>query len=79
MQRGERISELREIAFWVHLKVQQWCEGEDGATAVEYALMIGLIAVAIIATVALMGDQLSVLFDHVADELADVATGPGTE
>jgi pilus assembly protein Flp/PilA len=35
---------------------------EKGATAVEYGLMVGLIAVAIIVTVGLLGDQLDALF-----------------
>jgi pilus assembly protein Flp/PilA len=35
---------------------------EKGATAVEYGLMVGLIAVAIIVTVGLLGDKLDALF-----------------
>ncbi len=42
---------------------------EKGATAVEYGLMVGLIAVAIIATVALLGTELDRLFDTVLTEL----------
>jgi pilus assembly protein Flp/PilA len=42
---------------------------EKGATAVEYGLMVGLIAVAIIATVALLGTELDRLFDLVLTEL----------
>ena len=42
---------------------------EKGATAVEYGLMVGLIAVAIIATVAILGDQLDALFQQVVDAL----------
>ena len=38
---------------------------EQGATAVEYGLMVALIAVAIIATVTLLGKQLSALFASV--------------
>ncbi len=38
---------------------------EKGATAVEYGLMVGLIAVVIIAAVTLLGEQLLALFtDH---------------
>ncbi|KAE8765549.1 Flp family type IVb pilin [Georgenia thermotolerans] len=43
---------------------------DRGATAVEYGLMVGLIAVAIIVVVALLGRQLDALFDKVAAELA---------
>jgi pilus assembly protein Flp/PilA len=42
---------------------------DRGATAVEYGLLVGLIAVAIIAVVALLGTQLSGLFESVRSEL----------
>ena len=38
---------------------------EKGATAVEYGLMVALIAAAIILTVGLLGDELVSLFDEV--------------
>jgi len=43
---------------------------EKGATAVEYGLMVGLIAVVIIGTVSLLGDELNRLFETVRAELA---------
>ena len=42
---------------------------EKGATAVEYGLMVGLIAVVIIAAVTLLGTQLDALFDKVTAKL----------
>ncbi|MGY1609403.1 MULTISPECIES: Flp family type IVb pilin [unclassified Geodermatophilus] len=42
---------------------------EKGATAVEYGLMVGLIAIAIIAAVMLLEDQLSALFTEIGGEL----------
>jgi pilus assembly protein Flp/PilA len=42
---------------------------EKGATAVEYGLMVGLIAVVIIATVTLLGGQLNALFQRVVAAL----------
>ena len=42
---------------------------EKGATAVEYGLMVALIAIVIITAVALLGDNLSGLFDEVANSL----------
>jgi pilus assembly protein Flp/PilA len=42
---------------------------EKGATAVEYGLLVGLIAVAIIVTVTLLGDTLNGLFQDVVDAL----------
>ena len=46
---------------------------EEGATAVEYGLMVGLIAVAIIVAVTTLGDQLEALFTDVSDALPAVA------
>jgi pilus assembly protein Flp/PilA len=42
---------------------------EKGATAVEYGLLVGLIAVAIIVTVGLLGGQLNTLFTKITDQL----------
>ena len=38
---------------------------EEGATAVEYGLMVSLIAVVIITAVALIGTRLDLIFDEV--------------
>ena len=42
---------------------------EKGATAVEYGLMVGLIAVVIIAAVTLLGTQLRTLFESITAAL----------
>lgn len=44
-------------------------KGEKGASAVEYALIAGLIAVVIIATVTLLGEQVSSTFDAITKAL----------
>jgi pilus assembly protein Flp/PilA len=44
---------------------------EKGATAVEYGLMVGLIAAVIITTVVLLGDQLDALFVQITGELEE--------
>ena len=41
-------------------------EEQKGATAVEYGLMVGLIAVVIIAAVTLLGDNLKAMFESIA-------------
>ncbi|TFD25532.1 Flp family type IVb pilin [Cryobacterium lyxosi] len=46
---------------------------EEGATAVEYGLMVSLIAVAIIAAVALIGTNLDLMFDGVGNKLTPPA------
>jgi len=42
---------------------------DTGATAVEYGLMVGLIAVVIIVAVTALGGQLDALFTDVSDQL----------
>ena len=42
---------------------------EEGATAIEYGLIASLIAVAIIVTVGLVGTNLSLTFQSVADHI----------
>jgi len=45
---------------------------QKGASAVEYGIMVALIAVVIIATVALLGNQLVIVFQNVASSLGGV-------
>jgi pilus assembly protein Flp/PilA len=63
---------MQNIMFWINFQLAQLRDREEGATAVEYGLMVGLIAVAIIATVVLLGEQLNELFQGVTDELGNV-------
>jgi pilus assembly protein Flp/PilA len=48
---------------------------DEGATAVEYALVIGLIAVIVISSVTLLGGNIDAMFDDIADRLGG---GAGT-
>ncbi len=51
---------------------------EEGATAVEYGLIVGVIAVALIAALAVLGPQIGTLFGNVTDSIspAGVVTAP---
>lgn len=49
---------------------------ENGATAVEYGLLVGLIAVVIIGVVVLLGPQLAGIFQSVSDELPEAPAAP---
>jgi pilus assembly protein Flp/PilA len=42
---------------------------DGGATAVEYALLVGLIAVIVIASVTLLGGNIDAMVDDIADRL----------
>ncbi|WP_298585389.1 Flp family type IVb pilin [uncultured Kocuria sp.] len=49
---------------------------EKGATAVEYGLLVGLIAVAIILVVTTLGEDLAGLFTDVSDGITGVDAAP---
>jgi pilus assembly protein Flp/PilA len=57
---------LETLAFVTAKRIRE----EKGATAVEYGLMVGLIAAVIIATVLLLGGQLDALFKKVTAALS---------
>jgi pilus assembly protein Flp/PilA len=47
---------------------------ENGATAIEYGLIAGLISVVIITAVTLVGSSLNAVFDYIGDTLSNVPT-----
>jgi pilus assembly protein Flp/PilA len=49
---------------------------EKGATAVEYGLMVGLIAVVIIGAVVFLGKELDLLFDEIGNKLSTAGDAP---
>jgi pilus assembly protein Flp/PilA len=54
--------------------INRLVEDESGATAIEYGLIAGLVAVAIIAALSALGGSLTSLFTSVSNEL-DGAVG----
>lgn len=48
---------------------------DEGATAVEYALLVGLIAVIIISSVTLLGGNIDAMFNDIATQLGGGAPG----
>lgn len=55
----------------------QFIKDENGATAIEYGLIAGLIAVAIIVATTSVGENLSQTFQTIADKLSGVGDGGG--
>ena len=51
-------------------RVQQRLSSEDGATAIEYALMVALIAMVIIAAVTFLGQSTNQLYQDVGSAVA---------
>jgi pilus assembly protein Flp/PilA len=64
------ITLLREMA-------RRWVpsDRDEGATAVEYALLVGLIAVIIISSVTLLGGNIDAMFHDIASQLGGGAAG----
>ncbi|GLC91567.1 hypothetical protein Tamer19_09750 [Cupriavidus sp. TA19] len=50
--------------------LKQFARDEDGVTAIEYGLIAALIAVVIIATVRVVGTNLSTVFSFIGAQLA---------
>lgn len=59
---------MLELYAWPAQKLQA-IEDESGATAVEYALIAAGIALAIIVSVGLIGDELAFFFNSVSSEI----------
>jgi pilus assembly protein Flp/PilA len=65
---------MKSLAIKAHmLMIQKRAElqGDRGATAVEYGLLVALIAVVIIAAVLFLGGQLSGIFGEVATQVSN--------
>jgi pilus assembly protein Flp/PilA len=60
---------LATIVTLYSLAEERLAREEKGATAVEYGLMVGLIAVGIITAVLFLKDSLSELFNTIGEEL----------
>ncbi len=58
-------------------QILKFLKDEEGASAVEYGLIVGLIAVAVVVVLGTMGGGLNTLFTTVSDEVTDVNTGAG--
>lgn len=53
-------------------KLIAWFKDEEGQGMVEYALLVGLIAIVVIAALLFLGPRIATLFNEIETELADV-------
>ena len=58
--------------FLLQLKISSFFKREDGATAIEYAIIAGLIAVVIIVGATALGEDISGLFERIATKLESI-------
>jgi pilus assembly protein Flp/PilA len=60
-------------------KTMGFLRDNEGASAIEYAIIAGLIAVAIIAGVTLIGEQAAEVFTHIGETLKGIEIPEGDE
>ncbi len=60
------MQQLLKMVIALHLRVSDVRDGERGATATEYALLVSFIALAILVGVTAFGDALNTFFNGLA-------------
>jgi pilus assembly protein Flp/PilA len=53
----------------LYVKARTWMDGDEGATALEYGILVALIALVIIVGVATFGGALDTFFDGIAGQV----------
>jgi pilus assembly protein Flp/PilA len=53
----------------LYVRLQNYLEAEDGQTLTEYALILVLIAIVVIAALTLMGTRIDAIFDQIVTAL----------
>ncbi|MDT7710976.1 MAG: pilus assembly protein Flp/PilA [Pseudonocardiales bacterium] len=59
-----------DLVTYVRIRLSAYASKERGASAVEYGLLVALIAIAIIVAVSLLGTNLSGIFDKTANSIS---------
>lgn len=72
-KKERKVSTVPGIYLWLQYRIDMLRDKERGAAAVEYGLLVGLIAVAIILAVTFLGDTLKGLFESIGNKLAPSA------
>jgi pilus assembly protein Flp/PilA len=61
---------MNDVVNYVRVRLTAMARTERGASAVEYGLLVALIAIAIIVAVSLLGGNLSTIFDKTASSIS---------
>jgi pilus assembly protein Flp/PilA len=61
---------MNELVLYLRLRLAAHARTDRGASAVEYGLLVALIAIAIILAVTLLGGNLSNIFDKTANSIS---------
>lgn len=63
---------MQEKLIYTLESIRKFIKREDGASAIEYALIAGLIAVGIISAATLLGEEITAVLKTITDELSGV-------
>jgi pilus assembly protein Flp/PilA len=63
------VTPRRKEPMSLYLWIKNWLDEQEGQDLVEYALLLGLIAIICVAAVSLAGNKVSTLFSNVASTL----------
>jgi pilus assembly protein Flp/PilA len=66
---------MKALTNFAASKLAKFRKDEEGVTAIEYGLIAGAIAVAIIAVLLILGQDINALFESASDGLQDAAGG----
>lgn len=66
---------MKALTNFAASKLAKFRKDEEGVTAIEYGLIAGAIAVAIIAVLLILGGDINALFEPTSDALQDAAGG----
>ena len=67
---------MNGIVNFAHRHIAKFRKNDEGVTAIEYGLIAGAIAVAIIAVLLILGEDINSLFESTSDALQQ-ASGSG--
>ncbi len=59
--------------------IEAFCTDESGATAMEYAFIAGLVAIASVVSWTAMGETLDTGYTSISEAMTNAVSGPGSE
>ena len=57
--------------------LRSFIKREDGASAIEYALIAGLIGIVIVGGATFLGEEINSIFNRIGESLTDIKQGEG--
>ena len=58
----------------MHAELQRFLKCQDGATAIEYAFVAGLVSIGIIGALSAMSDDITGIFTSISSSLSEAAS-----